>query len=162
MSLCNWLAWWTNRDAQRVDRLFRQSGLMREKWDRRQSGSTYGAITVQNAVAAVRQGYNPQALSGEKRGFEQLMGKGTFATFATFATDRHTCRFRREYCGEHTDPGGNGGHFVPGRIVDGVSIKIHGGNYAGLERTLVPLLCGRGASGRKKDRRYICPDKAHL
>lgn len=87
MALCNWLAWWTNRDAQRVDRLFRQSGLMREKWDRRQSGSTYGAITVQNAVAAVRQGYNPQALSGEKRGFEQLMGKGAFATFATFATD---------------------------------------------------------------------------
>lgn len=67
MSLCNWLAWWTNRDAQRVDRLFRQSGLMREKWDRRQSGSTYGAITVQNAVAAVRQGYNPQAISCEKQ-----------------------------------------------------------------------------------------------
>lgn len=49
IALCNALAWWTNGDAERVDRLFRQSGLMREKWDRRQSGSTYGAITIQSA-----------------------------------------------------------------------------------------------------------------
>lgn len=46
LALCNALAWWTNSDAQRMDRLFRQSGLFREKWDRRQSGSTYGAITI--------------------------------------------------------------------------------------------------------------------
>ena len=59
MALCNALAWWTNKDPQQVDNLFRQSGLMREKWDRRQSGSTYGAITVQNAVATCRGGYNP-------------------------------------------------------------------------------------------------------
>ncbi|MFQ7644172.1 hypothetical protein, partial [Ruthenibacterium lactatiformans] len=38
IALCNALAWWTNCDAARVDRLFRQSGLMREKWDRQQSG----------------------------------------------------------------------------------------------------------------------------
>lgn len=52
MALCNWLAWWTNKDAARMDRLFRSSGLMREKWDRRQSGSTYGAITIQEAIAS--------------------------------------------------------------------------------------------------------------
>lgn len=61
MALCNALAWWTNRDAGRVDRLFRQSGLFREKWDRPQSGSTYGAITVQNAVASCSGGYDPLA-----------------------------------------------------------------------------------------------------
>ena len=59
IALCNALAWWTNCDAARVDRLFRQSGLMREKWDRQQSGTTYGAITVQNAVNTCRGGYDP-------------------------------------------------------------------------------------------------------
>lgn len=59
MALCNALAWWTNGDAERVDRLFRLSGLMREKWDRPQSGSTYGALTVQNAVQTRTGGYDP-------------------------------------------------------------------------------------------------------
>lgn len=62
IALCNALAFWTNRDADRVDKLFRQSGLFRpEKWDRPTAGSTYGAITVQNAIATARQGYDPQA-----------------------------------------------------------------------------------------------------
>ena len=62
LALCNWLAWWTNRDPQRVDKLFRQSGLMREdKWDRRQSGTTYGALTIQEAIASCSGGYDPQA-----------------------------------------------------------------------------------------------------
>lgn len=70
IALCNWLAWWTNRDAARVDRLFRASGLMRDKWDRRQSGSTYGAITIQNAIASCSGGYDPQAHF--KRKVEQI------------------------------------------------------------------------------------------
>lgn len=61
MALCNSLAWWTNKDAARMDRLFRASGLMRDKWERRQSGSTYGALTIQNAIDATREGYDPQA-----------------------------------------------------------------------------------------------------
>lgn len=46
------LAFWTGRDTVQADRLFRQSGLMRAKWDRPQSGSTYGAITLERAAAA--------------------------------------------------------------------------------------------------------------
>lgn len=60
IALCNALAWWTGRDADRVNKLFRKSGLMRDKWDRPQSGSTYGAITVQNAIEACTHAYNPQ------------------------------------------------------------------------------------------------------
>ena len=60
-ALCNILAFWTNRDMGQMDRLFRQSGLMREKWDRRQSGSTYGAITIQKAIADCSSGYDPEA-----------------------------------------------------------------------------------------------------
>lgn len=63
LSLCNILAFWTNKDPARMDRLFRQSGLMREKWDRPQSGSTYGALTIQRAIADCRSGYDPQAYS---------------------------------------------------------------------------------------------------
>ncbi|MCC8122115.1 MAG: phage/plasmid primase, P4 family [Oscillospiraceae bacterium] len=61
IALCDILAFWTRRDTAQMDRLFRQSGLMREKWDRRQSGSTYGAITVQNAVTSCQEVYDPQA-----------------------------------------------------------------------------------------------------
>lgn len=61
VALCNMLAFWANKDAGRMDGLFRASGLMREKWDRRQSGSTYGALTIQNAISTTRVGYDPQA-----------------------------------------------------------------------------------------------------
>ncbi len=60
IALCNILAFWTGKDADRMDRLFRSSGLMRPKWDRKQSGSTYGAITIQDAIASTQQTYNPQ------------------------------------------------------------------------------------------------------
>lgn len=49
-ALCNHLAYWTNGDPQMMDQLFRQSGLMREKWDSRRGGSTYGANTISNAL----------------------------------------------------------------------------------------------------------------
>lgn len=58
-ALCNLLAFWTNKDAARVDSLFRQSGLMRDKWNRRQSGTTYGAITISKAIAGCAEGYTP-------------------------------------------------------------------------------------------------------
>ena len=63
MALCNSLAFWTGKDPTRIDRLFRQSGLFRpEKWNRRQSGSTYGAITIQKAVSDMTgPGYDPTA-----------------------------------------------------------------------------------------------------
>ena len=52
LALCNYLAFWTRKDPEQMDRLFRQSALYREeKWDRQQSGTTYGAITVQKAIS---------------------------------------------------------------------------------------------------------------
>ena len=49
-ALCSHLAFWTGRDAVMMDTMFRQSGLMRDKWDRKQASSTYGQITIQNAI----------------------------------------------------------------------------------------------------------------
>lgn len=49
-ALIGHLAYWTNGDAAKMDDLFRDSGLMREKWDRAQSGSTYGNITIDRVL----------------------------------------------------------------------------------------------------------------
>jgi len=57
LALCNHLAFWTNGDAVRMDSLFRQSGLMREKWNRPTAGSTYGAITINKAIQSMRNSY---------------------------------------------------------------------------------------------------------
>ena len=51
LALCSALAFWTGPDAERLDRLFRASGLMREKWDSGRGESTYGAQTVERALA---------------------------------------------------------------------------------------------------------------
>lgn len=59
MALCNMLAFWTGCDADKMDAIFRQSGLMRDKWDRKQSGSTYGIITIQKAIASCENVYKP-------------------------------------------------------------------------------------------------------
>ena len=58
LALCNLLAFWTGGDAARVDRLFRQSGLFRSKWDsKRGDAGTYGAWTVNKAVAGCKEFY---------------------------------------------------------------------------------------------------------
>jgi len=58
LALCNLLAFWTGADAGRVDRLFRQSALMRDKWDTRHGAQTYGDITVDKAIAGCRETYS--------------------------------------------------------------------------------------------------------
>lgn len=60
MALCGHLAFWTGRNTAQMDTLFRQSGLMRRKWDREQSGSTYGAITIARACEACKEVYVPK------------------------------------------------------------------------------------------------------
>lgn len=64
-ALCNLLAFWTDRDAPRMDRLFRQSGLYRNegrarKWDTKRGGATYGEMTIANAIDGCPEGYRPQ------------------------------------------------------------------------------------------------------
>lgn len=59
MAFCNMLAFWTGRNAALMDEIFRNSGLMRDKWDRRQSGSTYGALTIRKACEQCTNVYQP-------------------------------------------------------------------------------------------------------
>jgi primase-polymerase (primpol)-like protein len=64
LGLCNIFAFWT-RDAAQMNRLFRRSGLMDKKWDRKLKGSTCGAVTIAKAIKA--------------QGFHQAKEKGIFA-----------------------------------------------------------------------------------
>ena len=57
LALCGRLAFWTGRDAGRVDRLMRASGLMRPKWDR----ADYRGRTLTAALAGCRDVYSPRA-----------------------------------------------------------------------------------------------------
>lgn len=59
-ALCNLLAFWTGKDAARMDRLFRRSGLFREKWDERRGERTYGQMTIEKAIADCAEVFSPR------------------------------------------------------------------------------------------------------
>ena len=61
LALCNILAFWCQRDFQRIDRLFRKSGLMRPKWDERRGQDTYGNLTIREAIANCKDTYTEKA-----------------------------------------------------------------------------------------------------
>ncbi len=52
LALCSYLAFWTNNDVSRMDALFRQSGLMRRKWDEKRGVQTYGQMTISKSLIA--------------------------------------------------------------------------------------------------------------
>jgi hypothetical protein len=60
LALCNMLAFWTGRDPERMDRMFRASGLVREKWDR----GDYRRGCIDRAISNCRDVYEPQRNSG--------------------------------------------------------------------------------------------------
>ena len=55
LGLCALLSFWTGRDKARMDALFRQSGLMRDKWERQQ----YREDTLDKAIATTGECYTP-------------------------------------------------------------------------------------------------------
>ena len=54
LALCSHLGFWTRGDPVAVDRLFRQSGLFRAKWDEKHGSETYGAMTIARALEGTR------------------------------------------------------------------------------------------------------------
>lgn len=60
LALCGMLAFWTGGDIGRMDRLFRSSGLMRDKWDEQRGQLTYGQKTLNAAMAGRTEFYDPQ------------------------------------------------------------------------------------------------------
>src|SRR5207249_867267 len=64
LALCDYLAFWTGKDAEQMDRLFRQSKLMREKWDSPRPGGTYGSMTIRKAITDREEVYTPRTENG--------------------------------------------------------------------------------------------------
>jgi putative DNA primase/helicase len=60
LALCSILAFWAGSDADRIDRLFRQSSLFRDKWDEARGDQTYGEKTV----ALAMEGKDPPPAAG--------------------------------------------------------------------------------------------------
>jgi putative DNA primase/helicase len=60
IALCNMLAFWTGRDADAIDRIFRRSGLYRDKWDESRPGGSYGSITIADAIEHCEEVYTPK------------------------------------------------------------------------------------------------------
>ena len=59
MALCQILAFWTGCDRSQMDRIFRSSALMRDKWDQKRGRDTYGNITLDNAISKQMNVYTP-------------------------------------------------------------------------------------------------------
>lgn len=58
-ALCCLLAWWTGHDKQLMDEIFRDSALMRPKWDEQRGDQTYGELTIDAACKKVTGSYDP-------------------------------------------------------------------------------------------------------
>ena len=75
-ALANKLVYWTNGDAAQADRLFRQSGLMRDKWDDIHdpaNNRTYGQMTIDKAMS----GFTPRIITAGNAAANQQQGTGT-------------------------------------------------------------------------------------
>ena len=72
-ALCCLLAFWTRTPAQ-IDEIFRQSQLMRPKWDEKHAGDgrTYGQMTIDFALANTNQQVKPNARPGQGGKHETL------------------------------------------------------------------------------------------
>lgn len=69
MSLCSKLAFYCRGDMEQMDRIFRDTGLMRDKWDQKRGVETYGEMTLKNAVEHCSAFYEPQAQSSASEDF---------------------------------------------------------------------------------------------
>ncbi|MFD1514507.1 hypothetical protein [Halomarina rubra] len=103
MALCCLLAFWTGGDCRQMDRLFRESGLLREKWDEIHfaDGSTYGEKTIERAIGATSEFYNPE---GREQASVDKQGKSSLSDSAQSASTRKL----RELVEEH--------HQLTGRV----------------------------------------------
>ncbi len=106
LALCNYLAYWTNMDLGRMDSLFRQSGLMRSKWEEKRGSKTYGEMTLEEAVKG-KTAYQPPS---------PVATQGTRAVIWNFEpveepeTPKKQSGIKWEYNPEHYD---SGEHEIP-------------------------------------------------
>lgn len=72
MAFVSMLCFWCGNVEEQIDRIFRSSGLMRDKWDRMTGDRTYGQITIRNAIASTSEIYTPIFDTSAEDDFEAL------------------------------------------------------------------------------------------
>ena len=82
-ALCAMLAFWCGGDTEQMDRLFRHSALMRDKWER----DDYRTATLTNAVAMCTEFYKPVGRSSAADDFSGL--QQTLCELAPAENDRY-------------------------------------------------------------------------
>lgn len=85
LALCNHLAFWCGKDEGQMDRIFRSSGLMRDKWDTRRGSTTYGQQTIARAIEGCTDVYKP------RRARKQAAAQGKAPQACNVATDKNAC-----------------------------------------------------------------------
>lgn len=68
LALCNYLAYFTAGDFEQTDRIFRESGLMRDKWDQRRGALTYGEMTINKAIMGLKSNSRQRTVIDETKG----------------------------------------------------------------------------------------------
>jgi len=66
-ALCNHLAFWTGKDCERIDQLFRKSGLMRDKWEKRKN---YGPDTILKSCGSCQNVFGSEKAAKENARIE--------------------------------------------------------------------------------------------
>lgn len=102
MALVSILAFWCGNVEEQIDRIFRTSGLMRDKWDRMTGDSTYGQITIRNAVSTNGEIYTPIMTGSAEDDFESLDEEE--AEVLTFEPDLSHITLTIEEMRPHTKP----------------------------------------------------------
>lgn len=82
MALWCLLAFWTGGDRQRMDRLFRESGPMRETWDEVHygDGRMYGEVTIERALQVTDERYDLSTVKEFRDGTGSSEGSDDVAT----------------------------------------------------------------------------------
>ena len=76
LALCSMLGFCTDGDIERVNRLFRRSGLFRPKWDEQRGEQTKGQMTISKAVEHPGSNYHLQPKLRTAECFAELYGHG--------------------------------------------------------------------------------------
>lgn len=104
MALVSILAFWCGNVEEQIDRIFRTSGLMRDKWDRMTGDSTYGQITIRNAVSTNGEIYTPIMNGSAEDDFESIDDDEEEAEVLTFEPDLSHITLTIEEMRPHTKP----------------------------------------------------------
>lgn len=72
LAFANDLAFWTGRDFQKMDTIFRNSSLIRDKYDEKHGKTTYGIGLLNKAINETTETYNPHKKQKLKYDFSWL------------------------------------------------------------------------------------------